>query len=53
MKVWTTVGCIEGLRRFSGISAISRPGSRRYMLPISEIVAAIQGIEPGTTGYAC
>ena len=26
---WLLVGCIEGLRRFSGISAISRLGSRR------------------------
>ena len=28
------VGCIEDLRRFSGISAVSRLGSRRW--PISE-----------------
>ena len=41
------VGCIEDLRRFSGISAISRLGSRRY--PISEIQMARPGIEPRTS----
>ena len=41
------IGCFEDLRRFSNISAISRLGSRR--LPISEIVAARQGIEPHTS----
>ena len=38
------VGCIEDLRRFSGISVISRLGSRRK--PISEIQVARRGIEP-------
>ena len=40
------VGCIENLRRFSGSSAISRLGSRRW--PISEIQVARRGIEPRT-----
>ena len=39
------VGCIEDLRHFSGISAISRLGSRR----ISEIQMARPGIEPRTS----
>ena len=39
------VGCIDDLRRFSGISAISRLGSGRK--PISEIQVARRGIEPG------
>ena len=41
------VGCIEDLRRFSGISAIPRLGSRRY--PISEFQVARRGIEPWTS----
>ena len=43
---WLVV-CIEDLRRFSGISAISRLGSSRY--PISEIQVARRGIEPLTS----
>ena len=44
------VGCIEDLRRFSGISVISRLshiGSRRF--PISEIQVARPGIKPRTS----
>ena len=41
------VGCIEDFRRFSGVSAISRLGSRR--LPVSEIQVARPGIEPRTS----
>ena len=41
------VGCIEDLRRFSGISAISRLGSGRK--PISEIQMARREIEPRTS----
>ena len=44
------IGCFQVLRRFSGISAISRLGSRR--LQISEILAARQGIEPQTYSSA-
>ena len=41
------VGCIEDLRHFSGISAISQLGSRR--LPISEIQVVRPGIKPPTS----
>ena len=44
------VVCIEDLRHFSDISAISRLESRR--LPISEIVAVRLGIEPCTSYFA-
>ena len=44
------VGCLDDLRRFSGISAISRLGSRRW--PISEIVVARPAIEPRTSWSA-
>ena len=47
MKQDWLVGCIEDLRRFSGISAILQLGSRRK--PISEIQVAKRGIEPRTS----